>query len=259
KVNDSGADSQADGIKPRLDAIFAPDIAGDGQYGQSVWCVLARLRLLHRSDSTEDGYPSYARAGFAKSIWTLRGYEDLSKEGSLESHTVRPSPRLSTLIGKAISTRNWRWSPSCGNKRDTNLLDFTMYVRATPIRGDVPGKPQGRSWVLVLLMALMGCVVTAGDAKSPTQTKPLYPYGDVNTPLNHYVASLATSKVDFIDAFILAAALSYLQIPTQTGRETNEQRCRRGAVEEPDTDIGPEGGVDGPQWTRGAACRYLVR
>ncbi|EJK66709.1 hypothetical protein THAOC_12339, partial [Thalassiosira oceanica] len=27
----------------------------------------------------------------------------------------------------------------------------------------------------------------------------------------------------------------------------NRQRCRRGATEEPNTDIGPEGGVDGPR------------
>ncbi|EJK77480.1 hypothetical protein THAOC_00687 [Thalassiosira oceanica] len=28
--------------------------------------------------------------------------------------------------------------------------------------------------------------------------------------------------------------------------------CRRGAAKEPSTDIGPEGGADGPRWTRGA-------
>ncbi|EJK69101.1 hypothetical protein THAOC_09681 [Thalassiosira oceanica] len=36
-------------------------------------------------------------------------------------------------------------------------------------------------------------------------------------------------------------------------RTANRQRCRRGAAaEKPSTDIGPEGGVDGPRWTRGA-------
>ncbi|EJK75973.1 hypothetical protein THAOC_02287 [Thalassiosira oceanica] len=36
--------------------------------------------------------------------------------------------------------------------------------------------------------------------------------------------------------------------PNSDGRPTD-----RGAAEEPSTDIGPEGGVDGPRWTRGAA------
>ncbi|EJK77597.1 hypothetical protein THAOC_00559, partial [Thalassiosira oceanica] len=40
---------------------------------------------------------------------------------------------------------------------------------------------------------------------------------------------------------------------SEVEREANRQRCRRGAAEKPNTDIGPEGGVDGPRWTRGAA------
>ncbi|EJK43866.1 hypothetical protein THAOC_37648 [Thalassiosira oceanica] len=56
-----------------------------------------------------------------------------------------------------------------------------------------------------------------------------------------------------IDEFIPAAsASSDLQIRTRTGGQPTEvpPRCCRGAAEEPSTDIGLDGGVDGPQWTR---------
>ncbi|EJK53707.1 hypothetical protein THAOC_26796, partial [Thalassiosira oceanica] len=70
-------------------------------------------------------------------------------------------------------------------------------------------------------------------------------------------------EIRLIEEFIPAAALSSLQIQTRTGGQPSEvppggvplQRCRRGAAEEPDIDIGPEGGVDGPRWTRGATQR----
>ncbi|EJK57103.1 hypothetical protein THAOC_22891 [Thalassiosira oceanica] len=48
-----------------------------------------------------------------------------------------------------------------------------------------------------------------------------------------------------IDLFTPAAALSDLQIRTRTGGQPTEvpPRCRRGDAEEPNTNIGPEGGV----------------
>ncbi|EJK60148.1 hypothetical protein THAOC_19549, partial [Thalassiosira oceanica] len=60
--------------------------------------------------------------------------------------------------------------------------------------------------------------------------------------------AVGNMKSKLMDAFIPAAASSDLQIRTRTGSQPTEvpSRCRRGAAEEPNTDIGPEGGVDGP-------------
>ncbi|EJK52585.1 hypothetical protein THAOC_28122, partial [Thalassiosira oceanica] len=68
------------------------------------------------------------------------------------------------------------------------------------------------------------------------------------TSLRHMAVGNIESKL--IDVFTSAAASSDLQIRTRTGGQP--QRAR-GAAEEPSTEIGPEGGVDGPRWTRGAA------
>ncbi|EJK67671.1 hypothetical protein THAOC_11267, partial [Thalassiosira oceanica] len=57
-----------------------------------------------------------------------------------------------------------------------------------------------------------------------------------------------------IDEFTPAAASSDLQIRTRTGGQpTVPTEVPRDAAEETSTDIGLEGGDDGPRWTRGAA------
>ncbi|EJK58588.1 hypothetical protein THAOC_21276 [Thalassiosira oceanica] len=38
-----------------------------------------------------------------------------------------------------------------------------------------------------------------------------------------------------------------MSFESELEQEANRQRCRQGATEEPDTDIGQEGGVDGPR------------
>ncbi|EJK66841.1 hypothetical protein THAOC_12195 [Thalassiosira oceanica] len=74
------------------------------------------------------------------------------------------------------------------------------------------------------------------------------PAGEANcssaTSLNH--TAVGNIKSRRMDDSISAAASSGLQIQSRTG-EANRQRCRRGAAEDPDIDIGPEGGVDGPR------------
>ncbi|EJK61137.1 hypothetical protein THAOC_18419 [Thalassiosira oceanica] len=79
--------------------------------------------------------------------------------------------------------------------------------------------------------------------------------GDANCSTTPSLHRTAVGNIErrLIDEFTPAAASSDLQIRTRTG-EANRQRCRRGAAEEPSTDIGPEGGVDGPRWTRGAVA-----
>ena len=53
--------------------------------------------------------------------------------------------------------------------------------------------------------------------------------------------------------------LPALYIPRGSGKTTWEPTftstsTATGAAEDPSTDIGPEGGVDGPRWTRGATA-----
>ncbi|EJK58523.1 hypothetical protein THAOC_21349 [Thalassiosira oceanica] len=81
------------------------------------------------------------------------------------------------------------------------------------------------------------------------------PLANCSSTTSLYQTAVGNIESRLIDEFTPAAALSDLLIcKSELGREANRQRCRRGAAEEPSTDIGQEGGVDdGPRWTRGAA------
>ncbi|EJK64778.1 hypothetical protein THAOC_14454 [Thalassiosira oceanica] len=63
---------------------------------------------------------------------------------------------------------------------------------------------------------------------------------------------LATSKVNLWTKS--SRQRRRLICKSELEQEANRQMCRRrGAAEEPNTDIGPEGGADGSRWTCGAA------
>ncbi|EJK69339.1 hypothetical protein THAOC_09415 [Thalassiosira oceanica] len=86
------------------------------------------------------------------------------------------------------------------------------------------------------------------------------PWGKANcssaTSLNQTAVGNIESRC--MDDSIPSAAPSDI-CKSKLEREANQQRCRRGATEEPDIDIWPEGGVDGPRWTDTQRLSDLVR